>query len=243
MSAPGAPDAPNNEGVLVGAGEGAGWKPGELPARQPLPEHRVARSAQGMRGRPRAVHRRPGRDRQRAREPGRPELDDRRRGLMARADTPADRTGEALRRAPLPARSAGAQPHGGRRDRGRGDPDRHLPRVHEGDPVHRRGVRGEGRVRERGDASRDRSRSHRGRQRRGGHGGRAERQRDRGHVHGRRRGAAAAHGRDGGDPPAAVPRGQLLPRHDPGSPNAPELEDGARSRSPRPRWPCSSTRS
>ena len=68
--------------------------------------------------------------------------------------------------------------------------------------------------------------------------------RRRGHLHGQRGGAADPHGRDDRDPPAALPRGQLLPRRQPRQPErARARRAAARSRSPRPRPRSSSTRS
>ena len=49
---------------------------GQLPALQPVPEHRVARAAEGVRGRQRALHRRQAGDRQPARDPVRQDRDD-----------------------------------------------------------------------------------------------------------------------------------------------------------------------
>ena len=66
----------------------------------------------------------------------------------------------------------------------------------------------------------------RGGQRRQGDLGRAPHgQHGRGHLHGRRPGPADPQGRDDHDPPAAVPRGQLLPRPPARQPERPELAE------------------
>ena len=74
------------------------------------------------------------------------------------------------------------------------------------------GLRGHGDVRERDHAAGDLAGADRRRQRRRGHRRRARRRPGQGHVHGRRGGPADPRRRRGLDPPAAVPRGQLLPR-------------------------------
>ena len=81
-------------------------------------------------------------------------------------------------------------------------------------------------------------------QRRQGHLGRARGRHGQGHLHGRRRGAADPRRRDGRDPPAALPRGQLLPRP---RPRQPERAGARRAATTLPVDPdrrsrCSSTR-
>ena len=81
-------------------------------------------------------------------------------------------------------------------------------------------------VRERRHPARDLAGADRRRQRRQGDRGRARGRRGARHLQRRRGGPADPRGRDDRDPPAALPRGQLLPRPRPGQPERP----GARRR-------------
>ena len=124
----------------------------------------------------------------------------------------------------------------------RADRDRQLPRVRQGAAVEQPGLRGERDVRERRNPPRDCARKDRRGQRRRGDLGGAGRRRREGHVHRLRGGPAPPHRRRDRDPAAAFLDGNFFLDVRPGSPSAPDLEDGARSRSPRRPPPSSSTR-
>ena len=203
----------------------------ELPAREPVSEHRLARPAEGVRGGQRAVHRRPHRDRQSARQPGHRT----RRGQRCQGQ-PKGKGGCWPRPAGQPRRRdpriygrhyTGPSPWVVGPDRRDPDRDRRLPRVHEEDPVHERGLPAARDVRERGHPAPDLAGADRRRQ--------------------RRRGDLASSARatrpsvtftvdDEGQPihedatieirPRLFLEGNFFLDLDPGSPSSPELADG-----------------
>ena len=65
------PAGPQQRGrPVIGAGQRRRHGRAQLPPRQPVPEHRLAGPGARVRGGQRALHRRPARDRKRARQPG-----------------------------------------------------------------------------------------------------------------------------------------------------------------------------
>ena len=103
---------------LVGARQRRHADARQLPALQPVPEHRLAGPAEGVRGRQRAVPGRPQGDRQRPRQAA--GQDGGARKLDGRP----------------PAAAAPAQPAHGRADRAGDRARRDVPRLHQGHPVH-----------------------------------------------------------------------------------------------------------
>ena len=238
------PKGPNNEGSpSSGIANGGGPDNKQLPPLQPVPEHRRARADVRVRGRQRAVQGRPGRDRQRARQPGHRHRgpDQARRApdgaVLAATKRPVEaRSGQAgaATRGSTAATTAGPSPwvwglivaadhrppastsRSRRRSRSRARASSSTPSsrtpttLRATSPVRIAGVN-VGKVTE------------------------VEREGDAVEVTFTRRrgGPADPRGRDGRDPAAAVPRGQLLPRPRPGQPE----RAGARRRRRHPGHP------
>ncbi len=167
---------------------------GQLPARQPVPEHRVAGPARRVRGRQRGLPGRAHEPRQRARQPGPADRRPARRGVVAMR-----RSG---RFSPLQVGLIAIVVIAVGR----------VLRLHEGHPVHQ-GLRDDGGLREHERHRRQLAGAHRRRPGGQGHEGRgrgAGLDRRGGHDAARRAGAAAARRRADEDPASDLPRGQLL---------------------------------
>ena len=159
----------------------------------------------GVRGRQRALHQGPAGDRQRPRQPGAGHREDEAERLRW--------TGAASHRSVEP-------------DRDRAAGDRHLLRVHQGDPV-RAALHGQRGRPELEPAGPGLAGADRRRQRRQGHRPSAATATPiSGWSRCRSRAPNDARGRDDPDPPAAVPRGQLLRRPLGGDSGRPRLHSG-----------------